>query len=109
MVLPKLQEKVWERVKISDVMEEGEKLNFNNEITEILTTQNCYPSECEVPEVLVLRETNCGNQVAEILGKGGKWKYELWQPSCRNLGEEFKKKKKICGNWFVTILITVPK
>ena len=74
-------------------MEEGEKLNFSNEITEILTTQNCYPSECEMPEVLVLRETNCGNQVAEILGKGGKRKYELWQPSCRNLGEEFKKKK----------------
>ena len=85
-------------------MEEGEKLNFGNEITEILTTQNCYPSECEVPEVLVLRETNCDNQVAEILGKGGERKYELWQPSCQKWeekkkwlpksGEEFKKKKK---------------
>ena len=35
-LLPKLQEKVWERGKISDVMEEGEKLNFDNEIIEIL-------------------------------------------------------------------------
>ena len=53
------------------------------------------------------KETNCGNQDAEIGGKGGERKYELWQPSCRkweekkvlwqpscqNLGEEFKKKK----------------
>ena len=65
-----------------DVMGREKKLNFGNEITEILTTQNCYPRECEVSEVLVLRETNCGNQVAEILGKGGERKYELWQPSC---------------------------
>ena len=33
---------------------------------------------------------NCGNQVAEN-GRGKK-KKELWQPSCLNLGEEFKKK-----------------
>ena len=33
---------------------------------------------------------NCGNQVAEN-GRGKK-KKELWQPTCRNLGEEFKKK-----------------
>jgi len=47
------------------------------------------------------RETNCGNQVVEIVGNGGERKYELWQPSCRNLGEEFFFKKKlwlICGN-----------
>ena len=39
---------------------------------------------------------NCGNQVVE----NGR-KKKLWQPSCRNLREEFKKKKNlwlICGN-----------
>ena len=80
-------------------MEEGEKLNFGNEITEILTTQNCYPSECEVPEVLVLRETNCGNQVAEILGKGGERKYELWQPSCRKWEEKKIVATKLPKSW----------
>ena len=53
------------------------------------------------------RETNSGNQVAEIVGKGGERKYalwqpscqkweekkKLWQPSCQNLGKELKKKK----------------
>ena len=29
-------------------------LNFNNLITEIPIAQSCCPSECEVPEVLVL-------------------------------------------------------
>ena len=80
-------------------MEEGEKLNFGNEITEILTTQNCYPSECEVPEVLVLRETNCGHQVAEIFGKGGERKYELWQPSCRKWEEKKIVATKLPKSW----------
>ena len=30
------------------------KLNFGNEITEILAAQKYCPSECEVPEVLAL-------------------------------------------------------
>ena len=29
-------------------------MNFDNEINEILAAQSYYPSECEVPEVLVL-------------------------------------------------------
>ena len=39
---------------------------------------------------------NCGNQVAE----NGR-KKKMWQPSCRNLGEEFFFRNKlwlICGN-----------
>nr|POE55444.1 hypothetical protein CFP56_61693 [Quercus suber] len=52
-------------------------MNFGNEITEILATRSCYPSECEVPKVLVLgstqRETNCGNQVAEIEDLEPEW------------------------------------
>ena len=54
-------------------MEEGEKLNFDNEIIEILAAQ---------------RETNCGNQVVGIVGKGGERKYELWQSSCRKWEEK---------------------
>ena len=40
------------------------------------------------------RETNCGNQVAKIVGKGGERKYELWQLSCWKW-EGRKKKKRI--------------
>ena len=36
-----------------DVMGREKKLNFGNEITEILAQKYC-PSECEVPEVLAL-------------------------------------------------------
>ena len=43
--------KVWERRGKS----KREKiLNFGNLITEIPVAQSCCPSECEVPEVLVL-------------------------------------------------------
>ena len=49
---------------------------------------------------------NCGNQVAKNgREKKRKRKKELWQPSCRNLGEEFNSnfgnglwEKKNCGN-----------
>ena len=81
------------------------KMNFGNEIIEI----HVLPSSCPwsapqcmlggVPEWF----TNCGNQVAEIVGNWER-KYELWQPNCQkweekkgncgcqNLGEELKKK-----------------
>ena len=35
--------------------------------------------------------TNCGNQVAEIVGNWEERKYELWQPSCRKWKEKKKK------------------
>ena len=56
------------------------KLNFGNEITKILVLVMKCP-KCMLggmPE----RETNCGNQVAEIVGDEGERKYELCQPSC---------------------------
>ena len=72
-------------------------MNFDNEINEILAAQSYYPSECEVPEVLVLggvpkvpkgklivttklivgkgrgENMNCGNQVAKNEGKKKLW------------------------------------
>ena len=84
-------------------------MNFGNEITEILFGQSYYPSEYEVPKVLVLggvpkgkpivakllklqereeRENmNCSNQVAE----NGRKK------NCGNDISEMEG-KKICGN-----------
>ena len=106
-----------------DVMGREKKLNFGNEITEILAAQKYCPSECEVPEVLALggvprgkpivatklpklqereeRENiNCGNQVAENGRKKKKIQQpkKLWQWHCRNGGE-----KKNCGNGIAEI------
>ena len=48
-------------------------LNFGNESTKILAARNSYPSEVlgEVPKG---EKTNCGNQVAEIVGEWGERK-----------------------------------
>ena len=60
MVLPKLQEKV-------QYVRGERKLNFNNEITEIL-----------VLSALLDLETNCGNDIAK-----NERKKKLWQLSCQ--------------------------
>ena len=41
-----------------------------------------------LPKATAQRETNCGNQVVEIVGKGGERNYELWQSSCRKWEEK---------------------
>ena len=52
-------------------------MNFDNEINEILAAQSYYPSECEVPEVLVLGgvpKVPKGKLIVAtklIVGKGG--------------------------------------
>ena len=49
-------------------------MNFDNEINEILAAQSYYPSECEVPEVLVLGGVPKGKLIVAtklIVGKGG--------------------------------------
>ena len=68
---------------------EGEKMNFGNDITEILV----FPKLClwSAPVGVLECFTNCGNQVAEIVGNWGERKYELWQPSC------WKWEEKISG------------
>ena len=60
------------------------KLNFDNEIIEIL-----------VLTVLTEMETNCGNGIAE----NGRKKKELWQPSCQKWRGE-KKKKMLRAQYF---------
>ena len=55
-------------------------MNFNNEVTEIPFVQFLLPNVHEVPKGgsaqrrSAQEKTNCGNQVAEIQGKGGKRK-----------------------------------
>ena len=79
MVLPKLQEKV-------QCVRRERKLNFSNEITEILVLLT-------LPEM----ETNCGNGIAE---NGRKKKKELWQLSCQKWME--KKKDATSTTFFTT-------
>ena len=69
-------------------------MNFGNEITKILATQSYCPSECEVPEVLVLGGVPKGKPiVATKLPKMGEKKY------CGNgIAEIEGKEKKNCGN-----------
>ena len=69
---------VWERRKMSDVVGREKKMNFGNEITEI----HVLPSSCLWSALVHARGvpkwfTNCGNQVAEIVGNWER-KYELW-------------------------------
>ena len=65
-------------------------MNFGNEITEILVPQSYYPSEHEVPEVLVQVGVPEGKPiVATKLPKMGEKRN--WQPSCQNLRENFYK------------------
>ena len=55
--------------------EEWEKnLNFDNEITKILATQNSCPGEVLEGGVVEREKTNCGNQVVEIVGEWGERK-----------------------------------
>ena len=79
-------------------------MNFDNEITEILV----LPMECKLLSVkcpkcmlggVPERETNCGNQVVEIVGNGGERKYELWQPSCRKWEEKKIVATKLPKSW----------
>ena len=46
-----------------DVMGREKKLNFGNEITEILAAQKYCPSECEVPEVPALGGVSRGKPI----------------------------------------------
>ena len=86
MVLPKLQE-------IVQCVRGERKLNFGNEINEILVllVLSSLPVKCPkcmlggVPEM----ETNYGNDIVEN-GRKKKKKKELWQLSCR----KWKGKKK---------------
>ena len=75
-MLPKLQEKV-------QCVRGERKLNFGNEITEIL-----------LMPVLTEMETNCGNGIVEEKKK----KKEMWQLSCRNGGG----KNAMCTTFFTT-------
>lgn len=99
--------KKYERGKISDVMVEGEKTEFQ----QWDYRNSCYPKL--LPKWVwsawsasvrwsAQRETNYDNQVVEIVGKGGERKYELWQPSCRKW-EEKKLWQLICGNGIAEI------
>ena len=88
------KKKIWERRKLSDVMGREKKWISVMRLSKFLSC---------------LAFTNCGNQVAEIVGNWGERKYELWQPSCRKweekkkkgivvgeiLGRNLKKKKKV--------------
>ena len=76
-MLPKLQEKV-------QCVRGERKLNFGNEIIEIL-----------VLPILTEMETNCSNGIAE---NGREKKKELWQLSCRKL----RKKNPMCTTFFIT-------
>ena len=71
--MPKLQEKVWERGKISDVMEEGEK--------------NCI-SVMRLPKFLLPQATP-GAMLGGVLER----EYELWQPSYW----KWEKKQILCN------------
>ena len=82
-MLSKLQEKV-------QCVREERKLNFRNEITEILVP----PKLGGVPE----RENNCGNQVAEN-GRGKKM-------NCGNQVAENEGKKKLRPQHFYIIFTT---
>ena len=58
------------------------------------------PNEVLEEESARKEKSNCGNQVAEIVGEErGERKKELWQPSCRN----WRKRKELwqpsCRNW----------
>ena len=44
-------------------------LNFDNEITKIIATQNSCPGEVLEGGVVEREKMNCGNQVAEIVGE----------------------------------------
>ena len=66
---------------------EGEKMNFGNGIIEIRSSAQALPVKCSSGSAR-MRFTNCGNQVAKIVGNWGKGKYELWQPSCRKWEEK---------------------
>ena len=78
-------------------MEEGEKLNFDNEIIEKFLLPKGKPIVATKLSELQGREErenmNCGNQVAE----NGR-KKKLWQP--KNCGNDIAEMegKKICGN-----------
>ena len=76
-MLPKLQEKV-------QCVKGERKLNFGNEIIEIL-----------VLPILTEMETNCSNGIAE---NGREKKKELWQLSCR----KWRKKNPTCTTFFTT-------
>ena len=76
-MLPKLQEKV-------QCVRGERKLNFGNEIIEIL-----------VLPILTEMETNCSNSIAE---NGREKKMELWQLSCR----KWRKKNPTCTTFFTT-------
>ena len=68
-------------------------------VIRLLKFLSCLSSALEVPQCMlggVLEWfTNCGNQVAKIVGNWGERKYELWQPSCW----KWEEKKKNCGCW----------
>ena len=71
-------------------------MNFVNEVTEIPAAQ----MKCLKERSARKEKSNCGNQVAEIVGEErGERKKELWQPSCRN----WRKRKELwqpsCRNW----------
>ena len=96
---------------------EGEKKWIS--IMRLPKFMSCPAPAREVPQCMLggVPEwfTNCGNQVAKIVGNWER-KYELWQPSCwkweekkekkkrncgcRNLGEELKKNKVLCPQYF---------
>ena len=85
MVLLKLQEKV-------QCVRGERKLNFGNEITEILVLL-VLPSllmKCPKCGGVLEMETNCGNGIVEN-GRKKKKEEELWQLSCR----KWREKKKI--------------
>ena len=75
------ERKVWQTRKMSDMMGREKKMNFGNEITEILVLSKLYPWS------------------APMHARGSaRMVYQLWQPSCRNCRE--LRREKI---WIVAI------
>ena len=74
-----LTKKGWERREKWCDSEVRKELNFDNEVTEIPSARillprsmKCPKEKCSKGKKEKKKKNNCGNQVAEIQGKGGK-------------------------------------
>ena len=80
------------------------ELNFSNEVTEIPSARILLPRSMKCPKEKCSKgkkkkkKTNCGNQVAEIQGKGGKRK-RVMATKLSKMGWKKKRKRIMIGRF----------
>ena len=81
------------------------ELNFGNEVTEIPSARillprsmKCPKEKCSKGKKKKKKKTNCGNQVAEIQGKGGKRK-RVMATKLSKMGWKKKRKRIMIGRF----------